>query len=418
MRRTKKCGLVLWLLLGGLSVQAQLNRVPAADINFEESVTAWWLRHPLNPEGPNFSPVILSPSFVMDVEAGADLGSVIAALPESGGTIRLAPGTYNGDFKIVGRSDIHLIAPQGAVFMVRRGLIIAGSEESIDYDDFNQGFKQRIPEYINGWFNPIENVYLKNITFDGAGEALGAIHIKTSNGVMIDSCVFKGMSDPLTGHGALVNAHAGADSVWIRNSHFIGSQRWAVYFDGGYGSGIIDSVIRSNFYGGILWLCNEDFSMDFDDKGYFTKEERRNMQYAVVYGSRFEGGLHTGISATGNDLLVRKNEAEGFIRFFTFFNPKTSLINPHLVHHCYNLYVEANTVHDVEVLAYFNHELDEVYPGWDNKSRIGRYTVRGNRIRGRFREPIRHTGQIDGPNIVCGNCWADPACVTDDTCTE
>ncbi len=403
----------------GLCYASQLPTVPKADIDFSVDVSTWWHQHPLNPEGPNYTPDIISPAHTVNLNPGDSIGNAINSLPAAGGTIQLASGSYLGNFDIIGKNNVHIIAPNGATINVSPSITLAGCQESVNYHDYNYCFKQQDPTCMDCWENRIENIYFKNITFDGGNSSTRAVNIKTSDGVMFDNCVFQNIVNPGSGHGGLVNGHAGCDSVWFRDCHLIGSQRWAVYLDGMYGGGMIHCIIEGNVDNGILWLCNEDFSMDADNNGTFSKEERRNTQYSVVYGSTFTGSFDSVISGTGNDLMIRNNTVNGQVNTFAHFNPKTSLINPDMRHYCYNIYVENNLIQqDLGVFAHFNTNLDYVFPDWDNKSHLGKYTVRGNRINANYGEAIRHSGIVDGPNIACGNCWNDSSCTTNDTCTD
>ncbi|OHB52722.1 MAG: hypothetical protein A2Y10_17825 [Planctomycetes bacterium GWF2_41_51] len=409
--------LVTMICLAAVCFADPLAGVPKAIIDFDANVSQWWYEHPLNPESPVYNPDIASPEYTVQLTAGQSIGDAINSLPGSGGTIILGQGSYVGNFNIIGKNNIHIIAPDGATINVSASIVVAGCSESINYSTYNLCFKQRNAACMDCWQNKIENIYFKNITFDGGNIVTNVVGIKTSDGVMFDNCVFQNVHDPLTGHGGLVYGHAGCDSVWFRNCHFVGSQRWALYLDGGRGCGLIGCTVESNFVSGILWLCNEDFSLDENNDGVFTKEEKRNMMYSVVYNTHFKGGLETTISATGNDLLVRKNTVDTHVNNFCFFNPKTSLINANLIHYCYGLYVEENVTASVGNFVHFNTNLDSPSQ-WDNKSHLGRYVVRGNRVTGSYGNTILHTGIVDGPNIECGNCWNDPGCAINGGCAD
>lgn len=399
---------VFFLSWTGLYAVAPLASVPQAVIDFEADVDSWWMAHPFNAQSARYNPEVASPHHTVRLNPGDSIELAIAGLPASGGTLLLEQGVYSGDFSLIGLSNVHIIAPESAQINVPPGnpITLAASEKSANYHTFNYGVKHRDPDCLDDWFNRSRNLLFRNLIFDGGGRATTLVNIKTSDGVLFEGCTFRNARNPGTGHGGLVVGHAGADSIWFRKCHFAGSQQWAVYLDGGYGCGIIDSVIEDNFLGGILFLCNEDFTMDLDRNGSFEKSERRNMQYSVVVGTQFNGTFRSVVSATGNDLLIQENTLNGSAGTFAFFNPKTSLINQELKHFCYDLYVQKNHVEGkVIVFAWFHHQLDAVTPGWSNKSHIGRYIVRRNRVSSSLKEAIRHTGVIDGPNKVYGNRW-------------
>lgn len=399
---------VAFLPWAGMTAASPLPSVPRAEINFQEDVATWWKTHPFNSESALYNPEVASPLHTVRLRPGDSIAEAIGGLPASGGTLILKKGEYSGDFSLIGRSNVHLLAPESAQINVPPGkpITLAASEKSANYHTYNLGFKHRDPGCLDDWFNRSRNLLFRNLVFDGGGQETTLVNIKTSDGVLFEGCTFQNVRNPGIGHDGLVVGHAGADSIWFRNCRFAGSQQWAVYLDGGFGCGIVDSVVEDNFLGGILFLCNEDFTMDLDRNGVFEKSERRNMQYSVVVGTRFTGTFRSVVSATGNDLLIQGNTLKGSTGTFAFFNPKTSLINRELKHFCYDLHVENNHVDgETKVFAWFNCDLDAVTPGWNNKSHIGRYIVRRNRVSGHLGEAIRHSGVIDGPNRADGNRW-------------
>jgi hypothetical protein len=64
------------------------NGVPHLVPNYDVSVEEWWGQHPYNPEGPNYDPVINSPSPVIDItDFGGDIQAAIDSLSSTGGAV-------------------------------------------------------------------------------------------------------------------------------------------------------------------------------------------------------------------------------------------------------------------------------------------------------------------------------------------
>lgn len=92
----------LWakMALAGLLVSAALgsNGVPRLDPSYGMDIEQWWLSHPYNPQGPNYDPVITSPSTTVTLNPGGSIQTAINSLPSGGGTIIINPGTYGGSW--------------------------------------------------------------------------------------------------------------------------------------------------------------------------------------------------------------------------------------------------------------------------------------------------------------------------------
>ena len=376
--------------------------VPQFDDSIMENtdVLAYWAAHPLNPENPARLTEIAHPAKRLNVqtEFGGDIQKAIDALPEEGGTLILPAGEYESGFRLF-KSNVHFLGEKGTVIKGAKGSAMSADPRGLDYGKMNTEWRVKgLPEYDAFWQKRIRNVYVKDIVFDGRGEARSLLQIKVANGVMFDNCEFKGVNGGRSGHGGMINGTTGSDSMWFRNCHFVGSAPYGLYWDGTFGSGYINCRFENDFGAGLLSMCNDDFTKDLDKDGKFAKKERRNTQYFVCYGCTFADGLKECVTLTANDILLTKNKLEGKHHALVRFNGKTSLIYPKLTHECYNLYVIDNEVLGAcDVLAIVDATNDYMPAGQNNKSQLGKYVVKGNK--GKIGQLVEEKGAIAGPNV-------------------
>ncbi|OXU15118.1 hypothetical protein [Sedimentisphaera salicampi] len=92
----------------GVCYASQLPAVPKANIDFDQNVSEWWQQHPFNPESPNFNPDIDSPAHTVNLNPVESISDAIRYLPQTGGTIVLAAGSYVFGFDIIGKINIIL----------------------------------------------------------------------------------------------------------------------------------------------------------------------------------------------------------------------------------------------------------------------------------------------------------------------
>jgi len=105
--------------------------VPAVTPDYGSEVRTWWARHPLNPRSENGGREIVSPKPVVELKAGASIDEAIAGLPAAGGTLRLAAGKY-GPFRIIGRSNVHIIGPESGEAIVTGHSYLTVCPEAMD----------------------------------------------------------------------------------------------------------------------------------------------------------------------------------------------------------------------------------------------------------------------------------------------
>jgi hypothetical protein len=199
--------------------------VPSLSPNFSQDVETWWTAHPFNPDSSQYRPNITSPTPVVNVltQHGGNIQSAIDALPATGGTLNLPAGTYTSSFSLLGKSNVHIISDTGALIRTSSESHIAGCAEALDYPAFARDVIAREPvEYACATSNRIRNIYLRNITFDGANVSQSALLIRAARDTVFDNVTFQNYVDPGSGHTGLVNGSAMLDNIWFRNSRFVG----------------------------------------------------------------------------------------------------------------------------------------------------------------------------------------------------
>jgi len=390
-------------------VHAASNGVPSVDPVFGQDAETWWESHPFNPDSPGYEPEIRSPSNEVSLKPGDSIADAIADLPGSGGTIRLAPGAYDG-FDIIGRGNLHFLGETGAT--ITGPVRIYGSEAATDYRRFVPLVRvERNTEAVECYQRqPAKNIYFSNLIWDGGGERDVAIRMAAVRDIVWDHCTFRNYRMNSTGmHDGLINANSGQNNIWLRDCHLSGSQRYVVYWDGSYGAGFIRCRIDGrNFKGGVLLLTNDDFSCDYDGNGVLEEREIRQTRYFVAYGNTFSGNTDFNcISATGSDILIKNNLVETPVKTLAFFNPKTSLINPGETYSYFGHRIIGNRLQSAEALVEMNSRADHLPPQQSNKALLGKYEIRDNTVKGTA-DVVREVGSIAGPNVVKGNSINDP----------
>jgi hypothetical protein len=405
--------------------------VPSVPITYGEDVEAWWARHPFNPQNPSSVPIggITSPEPVLNVRSGFDgnVQAAIDALPAAGGTLYFEPGTYTGEFVLTGRSNVHFVGANGAI--LRPGSKptmgqIAGCQLALDYGAFTRAVRlAHDPQHDRALAcvrDRARNIYFRNLIFDGAERANTALELHAVADVLFDQVTLRNFVNPRVSHGGLIDGSAMLDNVWCRGCHFVGQQQWAQYLDGLHGGGVINSRIENGFaVGGLLYLTNDDYSNRLTDENTWQPQEIRTGAYIVVYGNTFAGGNYQGLGMAARNVLVARNVVEGpLARGFAGFDTKSSMINPELVYEYYGNKVIGNRTQDLSGLAGFNQETGTHNPAWNNRARIGRYTVKDNVVED-ARQPltlVHELGRVDGPNTVENNCANGRVDGTDRAC--
>jgi hypothetical protein len=387
--------------------------------DYEMDVETWWANHPFNPENSNYIPVggIASPEPVLDVQGqyGGNIQAAIDALPSTGGTLYFDPGTYTNAFQLVGKNNVHFISPGGAILRGGPGWIV-GCQQALNYSDIAAGVHSHDPKSIACvTTNRIQNIYFKNITFDGGGLALNAINLSAAKGVVFDHVVFQNFSDSAIPYLGIVDGNVNLENIWFRGTHFAGRARWAMYLDGAHFSGVVQSQIDFNFgdmnssSGGLLFMTNDDLNGDYNQNGTFEPNEKRNANHIVVAHNTFgaDGGeaMHTGIAMNGTNILIEKNKVLRYVYRFALFMGKCDAINPGVDMHFYDLKVIGNSTKSADIFTQVDGSKYDCNLQ-NNTMGVGRYVVRDNVIDAPSLPALvwESSPPIEGPNIMDNNC--------------
>ncbi len=317
--------------------------VPAVDPDYAGDVREWWSRHPINPKSPVSQKEIASPSPRMSLKSGDSINEAVAKLPAGGGTIQLAAGRYE-PFTIIGRNHIHILGPDEGEAIITGHSYIAVCEEAMDYVKFdtlvshfdNQKYKDK--RVWDLYRQPVSDFVLRNLVFDGEGKTVvdfpgpngikglgGALGFKRVRDAIVENCTFRNYLDAKDGlqHCGLAWGHYGLTNVWFRRCHFVGNARYAVYFDGAHGCGLLDCTMEGTGFkdGGLLFLANHDFTDDQNENGKIDPVEEKCAKFLVIAGNRFEGRFSAPIRITGQNCLIAGNAAQGLMLEFVGVYP-------------------------------------------------------------------------------------------------
>lgn len=388
------------------------------EVPYGQDVENWWSQHVFNPNSPNYDPEIISPANQVTLNPGESINTAVDNLPEEGGTIILNPGTYSS-FQIRKRRNIHIIAPDGAT--------ITGANSAhgtnLSYHDFVVAIRvNQDPEHVDDFINKkTKNIYIKGITFDGGGSVTDAFSANCAEGVLVENCTIQNIKAHPTypNHIGTVGGEMGTNNLWWRNCTFKcytpDPSGWALYHDGVHAGGCIDCFFENGFNeGACLLLVNDDYTYDIDGDNEYEQNEVRKTEYFVIYGCDFKAGLSRGASMSCANCLIMNCTAQGsFLNSFVRINPKSSIIYPQNKYYFYGNKLIGNNVQGGIALLEANNDLD--YDQHGNKGQIGRFTIKGNITNG-MTYLMQEIGHIDGPSIICGNCFNDPGCTPDPDC--
>jgi chitodextrinase len=399
------------------TAQSQAVGVPRLDPDYNVKVTSWWATHRFNPESSSYNPAISSPTPIVDLTSGQSIQTAINSLPSTGGTIRLAAGTYSA-FDIVARNNVHVISSGGAV--IRGHCVVAVSDRARSYADFDRGLHANDPNYVRDFRNPTKNFYFKNLIFDGGGTLQSGMILKRVYDIVFDGCTFRNFYDPRTSHPGVVNGHMGLNNIWFRGCHFVGNSRWVTYLDGCHGCGMINNTIEGpNFgSGGFLFLTNDDFSEDENGNGTIERREERNAKYIVIYNNTYNGSIYSGLQVSGENILFKNNRFTSSVVRALGVDTKWSDINPSLVYASTDIYVVGNTFGQVvqSLINLFNYGSGA--PAGKSPAIMGRYHIWGNRTGPIPQLVTVQQGPIIGPNDECGNCLNNSGCTPNPNCMQ
>lgn len=419
--------------------------IPSTDPNYSQDVETWWGSHPMNPDNSSGYSIgyVPNPPTVIDVSPDGGCGSGtsiqdaldnLPAIPTQGYTLQLSAGTYCGDVHLTNdysefggiftqtlkRDNIHFIGDSGGGTILqvshayataqdyeddwadREEFEILGCPESADYTGFSgaRNPASDLFEKSNHCIqNPIKNVYLKDIIFDGNATSHILVHLATARDVVMDRVTIRNTSGTGVGtHDGSLYGIATLTNFWCRGCTFDGKEEYHSYLDGLHGGGIIySSVSKKTVNGGLLYLTNDDFTRDRDGDGDVDEPEWGVAQYVVNYKNTFEGkeaSSYNAISMMASDSLVKGNLVNGKVTQLVYINPKSTRIvqyggvTPSIsqFHYIDNMVVD-NIVRSATYLAYIDQASDVCNPSSNastynaNKcASIGNTTVRGNRI--------------------------------------
>ncbi len=448
----KKLFIVIYLMILSVScsftaeiVRADDPGIPSTDPNYSQDVETWWNSHPLNPDNASGYSIgyVPNPPTVIEVAPDGGCGSgtsiqdaldALPTIPTKGYTLQLSAGTYCGDVHLTNdysesggiftqtlkRDNIHFIGDSGGGTILqvshayataqdyeddwadREEFEILGCPESADYTGFSgaRNPASDLHEKSNHCIqNPIKNIYLKDIIFDGNATSHILVHLATARDVVLDRITIRNTSGTGIGtHDGSLYGIATLTNFWCRGCTFDGKEEYHSYLDGLHGGGIIySSISKKTVNGGLLYLTNDDFTRDRDGDGDVDENEWGVAQYVVNYKNTFEGkeaSSYNAISMMAADSLVKGNLVNGKVTQLVYMNPKSSRIvqyggvTPSIAQLQYtNNMVIDNIVRSATYLAYIDQASDVCNPT-DNASTynagkcatIGSATVSGNRI--------------------------------------
>lgn len=386
--------------------------VPQYAVDFSQNVETWWAGHPFNPENPahvavgTIENLAGLPTVNVRQQYGSNLQAAIDALPITGGTLVLDAGSYSA-FNLVGKNNVHFVSMGEAV--IGGSSEVAPIAQALTYGTFNSCSFYGDPVCIAALRNQTANIYFKNITFDGGGTVESAIDLHAVRGVVFDNVTFQNFVNPHSGHGGLINGNSTLNNVWCRGCRFVGSQRYAIYLDGAHGSGILNSTIENNFDNGLLFLTNDDFTLDVDNNGTLEAAERRLGNYIVVYGNTFAGNnVYSVVQATAANMLIKNNTALGSLTYLASFDIRNS--NRGIVYNFYGTRLIGNRTRNLTYLSEWGGTLACNPGAGQTCARMGQYEIRDNLIQnaGSYSGLAVHDtstqSQMDGPYVTVNNC--------------
>ena len=417
-------GLTLILTSHGATHYESVVGVPSVDVDFSQDVEVWWRSHPFNPENPTHIPIgsIQSPLPIRYVKEdfNGDIQRALLSLPDEGGTLYFSPGSYANTISLIGRSNVHFISAGGAT--ISGGLHdtrsvhvlanIAGSQISADYGRFadclyftNDPLHEECVRQVK---NPSKNIYFRNLTFDGNDDAKTFFFIRNMRDIVFDNVAFQNIAKDSTVHPGMVNGNATIANIWCRGCRFRGNAAMAWVMDGLHGGGVIESTVEqgASTSTNVLFLTNDDFTVDLDGNNVITLDEQRVTQFAVVYGNTFPFS-HVGVGATSANTLIMKNTSLGANLFVNF---DVRHANRNVRYEFYGNKVIGNIVQATPTLVDIGNDgmcVDKPpgngVPVWCAST--GRYTIQDNSVGEGLSTLIRESiDHLVEPNTVGNNC--------------
>ena len=143
--------------------------------------------------------------------------------------------------------------------------------------------------------------------FDGGGLAPGALVFRHAAEVLVDDCTFRHFAADSQGHPGAISAASCADDIWVRRCRFE-QGKYAIYWDGVHGGGLLDCRFGPKLRGCVLMLTNNDMA--------FLSASQRTCQYVVIQGCTFQGPGYAPVQMTAANVLIQGNTATGQFRDF------------------------------------------------------------------------------------------------------
>lgn len=400
--------------------------VPHFDAPWGADVLDWWGTHPFNPDADEYDTDIRSSTNFVIYPGADNLEACVNALPESGGTIAVPPGTYSR-FEIIGKSHVHIRAERASekASVILRGFDCLASEDVRSYTDFMTALRSLDADAVALVANKPRDIYVRDVTIDGDGSAPTEddempsgtpAFFRTYRDVVFDNVRFTNFAAMDDWHPGLLNGNILNDNVWALNCQFEASvtdarYEYAMFFDGLHVGGMVGCTIGKAFsQGGALFLTNEDFTVDLDGDGNFEDDEVRNASYVVIANNTPLGDIPKLVQFHGRQCLVKDNVSTGWIPTLVelynrcaYLNNATGFFYRHL-----GTVVTGNVVDDCQRLLNVNESSENVNCMAPPYSIVGQYTLTDNAVTtgGNFVEVVNETGDVQGPNTVSGNTVA------------
>jgi hypothetical protein len=298
-----------------------VSGIPRVYPDFTKDVDEWWEVHPLNPVAP-YPLDITHPTTSIDVEVdfAGDLQAAIDSTDANGATIVLGAVYYNDNFDIIAKRNLHFIGQAGT--KVKTFHIFPEGTFGISYPEWTTALHLDTDPNHDAAHAIIAdlpcNFYFSDITFDGNNEpftqpTIGyldglAVQVNASRDVLFDRCVFEKYGE-LDGNHGTVCGGAYIYNVFFRDCTFYPPGYVASYLDGLHGGGYVncDFIGRYKAYT-LLFLTNNDFTLDYDFDGVLTDDDLRNSTYVIVDACTYDwtgDGADAFINCMGEHLLVR-----------------------------------------------------------------------------------------------------------------
>jgi hypothetical protein len=227
--------------------------------------------------------------------------------------------------------------------------------------------------------------------------------------------------NPPAWHPGLFAGNSGITNVVIRNCTMNGPTGargfpWAIFFDGGRGVVVHNVTLTGKWHsGGILFLTNDDYLLDIDADGHYSRDQDfRNAHDNVVSQVTVSQGLYTFVGITGYRCLVTGCSVEGGCTEFAALSPRcTKYWQNGLIYEHWGNVIDANIVPNGNVTRFVTHYPDSGdCPGDDaedsHRGRIGITELTNNSVpNGVVGDWILDypgsTLVSDGPNIESNN---------------